>query len=218
MGESLKNNYKFPLIIIILFFLASCSEATYQRIWTMRKPPVDIMKFDTIYISNFKIVSDIDKNLLNKTITRIIKDEVSIYHKDNLFTGETVNLSEKGIFNNYLFWREYAPSSDIIITGEINLDKKEREQIVSERETVLSFKKVNRLKTVKIVITTINFYIINGKTGKIIYKYKFHNKIINNQNDSDIVILNRICSIAVERLLNRIVRRERISYRYLFNY
>jgi hypothetical protein len=132
--------------------------------------------------------------------------------------GETVNLSEKEIFKNYLFWREYAPSGDIIITGEINLDKKEREQIVSERETALSLKKVNRLQTVKIVITTVNFYIINAKTGKIIYKYKFYNKLINNQNDSDIVIINRVYSIAVERFLNRIVRRERINYRYLFNY
>jgi hypothetical protein len=216
--KKFKNNCIILLLIIILFIFTSCSEATYQRIWTIRKTPVDIMNFNNIFISNFKIISDIDNNLLNKTMIQILKDELSIYHKNNLFMGETVNLSEKEIFKNYLFWREYAPSGDIIITGEINLDKKEREQIVSERETALSLKKVNRLQTVKIVITTVNFYIINAKTGKIIYKYKFYNKLINNQNDSDIVIINRVYSIAVERFLNRIVRRERINYRYLFNY
>ncbi len=213
-----RKNYRTVFLIFLILIFSSCSAVNYQRIRGIRKSVIDITKYDKIYFSNFKIVSDVDNNLLNKTMVKTLKEEISIYHKKNLFQGENLNLSEKGIFENRFFWREYAPDGDIIITGEINLDKKEREQIVSERETALSLKKVKRLKTVKIVITTITFYIIDAKIGKIIYKYKFNNKIINEQNDSDNVIINRIFSIAADRFLNRIVSREYFGYRYLYNY
>ncbi len=207
------------IVFLLLIFISSCTETRMQRVVVKAKPAFNILRFNEIQITNFKIISTINKETIESEMMKTLKEELSIYFKKTVKIGELINPSDESIFSNHFFWREYVKAENTaIITGIVRIKKEARSQIETVRDTPLSLKKKNVLKTLKLINSNITFFVYNGDTGKRVYKYRFNYKITDESGEADSVLVSRLISIAVDRFINRIVPREHIVYRYFFNF
>jgi len=218
----IKRKIEFSIFVLLLFtviLFTSCTETKLQRVIVKAKPAFNILPYNEILISNFKVISSIKRNIIEEEMVKTLKEEISIYFKKSVKKGIPINPSNKEIFSNPFFWREYTKKDKTaIITGIIKLKKETRSQIETVRSTPLSLKSKNVLKTLKLISSKITFYIFDGDTGKKVYQYTFGYKISDESGEADSVLVSRVISIGVDRFINRIVPREHIVYRYFFNY
>ena len=207
------------LSLLTLLFLSSCTETRMQRVVVKARPAFNILPFNEIQITKFKIISTIDNKIIENEMLKTLKEEISIFFKKKIKIGAPINPSDESIFTNTFFWREYVRTENTaIITGIVRIKKEARSQIETVRDTPLSLKKKNVLKTLKLINSNITFFVYNGDTGKRVYKYRFNYKITDESGEADNVLVSRLISIAVDRFINRIVPREHIVYRYFFNF
>ncbi len=207
------------LLILILLVLPSCSETKMQRVLVKARPLLNIEKYDNVYLAPFRISSEINNQMIAEEIKKTLKEDLAINYGKNVITGEKINIYTKGIFSNPFFWREYAKKEkSAVITGIIKIKKEERSKITTVRSTPLSLKSQNILKTIKLINCDILFLIFDGESGKKFYQYRFNYKITDESGETDSVLVSKLISIGVDRLMNRILQRERIVYRYFFNY
>jgi len=207
----LEKKGKWLFIFFGIIFLFSCGAVDHKRIRIKTAPVLDINKFEKVFISDFLIKSKSAQEGLNKEIKKSIKEELSISYEKPIEYLENIKIKDKESIDNHEIWKNNTPVNSAVLTGIINIAGKERYKIVKGEDDK------NRLQNVKILNVSIDYFLISGDSGKVVFDYNYK-KEWREFKERDEVILSRSVSIANDRLISRLVKKEVQAFRYLFTY
>ncbi|MEW6455985.1 MAG: hypothetical protein AB1410_04630 [Acidobacteriota bacterium] len=164
----------FPLLLILASI--SCVETAKIEIEIPSKPKYDIPKFNHLWFGDFRVNETIENHNLSEEITSYMQNEIKSRFSIDSKKGNKIDWEkEKNLFENDNFWRKYVQDKEdiLIITGSASLKLENRNIIQDVSPYISPTSQEKRLVPMKFLILNLDLYIINPKTGEIIYRNNF---------------------------------------------
>ena len=168
---------KIALVLTILFSF-SCASSDYWklRIEVPRKIAFDLDRYNEVVITNFLIKEETKGFNLNQELVDYFSFEISQNIKGKVSIKEIT--FEEEPFKNEAFWKNLLPDRKkaILFTGGVQYTEEIRKAILQKQKERFEDPFVSKKRSLaerRFYTLNLDLYIIEAKTGKVLYKRNF---------------------------------------------
>jgi hypothetical protein len=171
---------KTPVLVLLFFFCACGSHQQWKlNIEIPGKTSLDISQFDKIVITNFLVEQNPAGFDINKEIVDYISFELG-QQTEIPIASEQILFSKEDLEKNPRFWRNHSAHKDrlVFLTGYVSY-KEELHVGLSGQEKKqheTPFPEESKLARHKFFALHIDIYLIEGRSGNILYSRNFNEK------------------------------------------
>jgi hypothetical protein len=168
---------KIALVLTILFsFSCSSNEYWKLRIDVPRKIAFDLDQYNEVVITNFLIKEETKGFNLNQELVDYFSFEISQNTKGKVSIKEII--FEEEPFKNEAFWKNLLPDREkaILFTGDVQYTEEIRKAILQKQDDRFEDPFVTKKRSLaerRFYTLNLDLYIIEAKTGKVLYKRNF---------------------------------------------
>jgi hypothetical protein len=168
---------KIALVLTILFSF-SCASNDY---WKLRvevpgKTSFNLDQYNEVVITNFLIKEETKGFNLNQELVDYFSFEISQNTKGKVSIKEII--FEEEPFKNEAFWKNLLPDREkaILFTGDVQYTEEIRKAILQKQDDRFEDPFVTKKRSLaerRFYTLNLDLYIIEAKTGKVLYKRNF---------------------------------------------
>jgi len=168
---------KIVLVLTILFSF-SCASSDYWKLKmeVPRKISFDLDQYNEVVITNFLIKEETKDFNLNQELVDYFSFEISQNIKGKVSIKEIT--FEEEPFKNEAFWKKLLPNREkaILFTGDVQYTEEIRKAILQKQKARFEDPFVSKKRSLaerRFYTLNLDLYIIDAKTGKVLYKRNF---------------------------------------------
>jgi len=215
-----KINLAFLLVLVLHF---SCAPSNYWKV-KVELPGIatlNLDRFQEVIVSNFLVEKETEDFNINKELVDYFSVELGKHFKGKINTQE-ISWEAEDPFQKEDFWRRILPESEeaLILTGSVNYSEEIRKAILedSSRRSEGYFSTEKGLAQRKFYTLNLSLYLIEAKTGEILYKREFKESIgyKNPKQTANFAFFDLIEKVRTKFFRN-ILGEERLEQRYLIS-
>ncbi|MFB0566447.1 MAG: hypothetical protein ACETWK_12325 [Candidatus Aminicenantaceae bacterium] len=167
------------LFICVIIFHFSCKSVNYWKleIEIPRVTSINLDQYKELIITNFLIEKETKDLNLNKELNDFFSSELAKNYKGQIVSKE-ISWEKKDLFKNKEFWQTLLPESEetVFLTGDVQFSQETRKAILDRRtmrSADLYLTPEKGLAQRKFFTLVLNLYLINSKSGELIYERNF---------------------------------------------
>jgi len=166
------------VLVLTILFSSSCASADYWklRIEVPGKTSFDLDQYNEVVITNFLIKEETKDFSLNQELVDYFSFEIGQNFKGKVSIKEIT--FEEEPFKNEAFWKNLLPDRKkaILFTGGAQYTEEIRKAILQKQKERFEDPFVSKKRSLaerRFYTLNLDFYIIDAKTGKALYKRNF---------------------------------------------
>jgi len=212
-----KINIAFLLALVLQF---SCASLSYWKV-NVELPGVATLSFDQfkeVVISDFLVEKETKDLDLNQELVDFFSTELSKHFKGKITTRE-ISWEEKDVFQKEDFWKNLLPESEesLLLTGSARYSEEVRKAILEDYSGAEGFSPSEKgLAQRKFYTLILNLYLIESKTGEILYTRDFkESRGYKNPNQTANFAFFDLIEMVKRKFLRHVLGEETLEQRYL---
>jgi hypothetical protein len=213
---------KIALVLTILFSFSCASNEYWKlRIDVPRKIAFDLDQYNEVVITNFLIKEETKGFNLNQELVDYFSFEISQNTKGKVSIKEII--FEEEPFQNEAFWKNLLPDREkaILFTGDVQYTEEIRKAILQKQDDRFEDPFVTKKRSLaerRFYTLNLDLYIIEAKTGKVLYKRNFkESKGFENPKQTAPFAFFELIQRVKEKLFRIILGNTSIQERYLIH-
>ncbi|HDZ26479.1 hypothetical protein LCGC14_0517550 [marine sediment metagenome] len=213
---------KIALVLTILFSFSCASNEYWKlRIDVPRKIAFDLDQYNEVVITNFLIKEETKGFNLNQELVDYFSFEISQNTKGKVSIKEII--FEEEPFKNEAFWKNLLPDREkaILFTGDVQYTEEIRKAILQKQDDRFEDPFVTKKRSLaerRFYTLNLDLYIIEAKTGKVLYKRNFkESKGFENPKQTAPFAFFELIQRVKEKLFRIILGNTSIQERYLIH-
>jgi len=216
-----RKKIKLLLLTVIIILFSSCATNEYRklRIEIPEKAVVNLDGFQEIIITDFLVEKEPDDININKEL----KDYFTFELKKNIektVTQKDLAIENEACFKNEDFWKQALPekAETLVLTGKAQYSQEVRKALLEreKKQHETPFRSELKLAQRKFYTLTLDIYLIDIQTGKIIFQRKFdETKNYENPNQTAYFAFFDLMQNVKKKFFLNILGEEKLQERYL---
>lgn len=211
---------RVALLLALLLFTSCVSESHLNiRIEAPGKSVLDLDRFSEIFVTDFLIKSQAKGLDLNTEIIDYFSSELGTHFKGKISTKK-ITLEKEEVFKNEDFWKNLSADKEnaLLLTGSIQYKEEVRKAVLGKRkkDSEDPFQPERTLTERRFYLLNLDLYLIDGKTGKALYKKSFkESRNYKNPKQTAYFAFFDLIKAVREKLFRDILGERKIQQRYL---
>jgi len=216
-----RKKIKLLLLSGIIILFSSCATNEYRklRIEIPEKAVVNLDDFQEIIITDFFVEKEPDDININKEL----KDYFVFELKKNIektVSQKDLAIENEECFKNEDFWKQALPekAETLVLTGKAQYSQEVRKALLEreKKQHETPFRSELKLAQRKFYTLTLDIYLIDVQTGKIIFQRKFdETKNYENPNQTAYFAFFDLIQNVKKKFFRNILGEEKLQERYL---
>ncbi len=208
------------VLFALLLFTSCVSESHLNiRLEAPGKTVLDLDRFSEIFVTDFLIKGQSKSLDLNAEIIDYFSSELGTRFKGKISTKK-ITMEKEGVFKNEDFWKNLSADKEntLFLTGSIQYKEEIRKAVLGKRrkDSEDPFQSENTLTERRFYLLNLDLYLIDGKTGKALYKKHFkESRNYKNPKQTAYFAFFDLIKIMKEKLFRDILGERKIQQRYL---
>ena len=211
------------IFLLCVLALSACSGSRHWkvRVEMPRAISFELERFQELIITDFHVKSERNDMDLNKEMVEYLSFEFGQNIAAPVSTKE-VNFPSEDIFEDETFWRDIPTELEeaIILTGSVDYKSEIRKALVDEEKRQFEdpFPRQSGLEERKFFTLFFDLYMIEAKTGKILYTRNFkQTKHYSNPNQTAYFAFFDLIKLVKDKLFQAFLGEELLQERYLLS-
>lgn len=219
MPKKIKKS-RLALLFALVFFISCVSEDHLNiRIEPLGKIVFDLDQFSEIFVTDFLIKSQSKDLDLNAEIIDYFSSELGNNFKGKVSTKK-ITMEKEEVFQNEDFWKNLSADKEktLLLTGSIQYKEEVRKAVLGRRkkDSEDPFQSEKTLTVQRFYLLNLDFYLIDGKTGKALYKKSFkESRSYKNPEQTAYFAFFDLIKVVKEKLFRDLLGERKIQLRYL---
>lgn len=211
---------RVALLLALLLFTSCVSESHLNiRIEAPGKSVLDLDRFSEIFVTDFLIKSQAKGLDLNTEIIDYFSSELGTHFKGKISTKK-ITMEKEEVFKNEDFWKNLSADKEntLLLTGSIQYKEEVRKAVLGKRkkDSEDPFQPERTLTERRFYLLNLDLYLIDGKTGKALYKKSFkESRNYKNPKQTAYFAFFDLIKAVKEKLFRDILGERKIQQRYL---
>ena len=219
MPKKIKKS-RLALLFALVFFISCVPEDHLNiRIEPLGKIVFDLDQFSEIFVTDFLIKSQSKDLDLNAEIIDYFSSELGNNFKGKVSTKK-ITMEKEEVFKNEDFWKNLSADKEktLLLTGSIQYKEEVRKAVLGRRkkDSEDPFQSEKTLTVQRFYLLNLDLYLIDGKTGKALYKKSFkESRSYKNPEQTAYFAFFDLIKVVKEKLFRDLLGERKIQLRYL---
>lgn len=219
MPKKIKKS-RVALLLALLLFTSCVSESQLNiRIEAPGKIVLDLDRFSEIFVTDFLIKNQVKGLDLNTEIVDYFSSELENNFKGKISTKK-ITMEKEEVFKNEDFWKNLSADKEktLLLTGSIQYKEEVRKSILGKKkkDSEDPFQPEKTLAERRFYLLNLDLYLIDGKTGKALYKKSFkESRNYENPEQTAYFAFFDLIKAVKEKIFRDLLGERRIQQRYL---
>jgi len=219
MPKKIKKSRLALLFALVLFISCVPEDHLNIRIEPLGKIVFDLDQFSEIFVTDFLIKSQSKGLDLNAEIIDYFSSELRNNFKGKVSTKK-ITMEKEEVFKNEDFWKNLSADKEktLLLTGSIQYKEEVRKAVLGRRkkDSEDPFQAEKTLTVQRFYLLNLDLYLIDGKTGKALYKKSFkESKNYKNPEQTAYFAFFDLIKVVKEKLFRDLLGERKIQLRYL---
>jgi hypothetical protein len=189
------------------------------RIEPLGKIVFDLDQFSEIFVTDFLIKNQSKGLDLNAEIIDYFLSELGNNFKGKVSTKK-ITMEKEEVFKNEDFWKNLSADKEktLLLTGSIQYKEEVRKAVLGRRkkDSEDPFQAEKTLTVQRFYLLNLDLYLIDGKTGKALYKKSFkESRNYKNPEQTAYFAFFDLIKVVKEKLFRDLLGERKIQLRYL---
>jgi len=219
MPKKIKKSRLALLFALVLFISCVPEDHLNIRIEPLGKIVFDLDQFSEIFVTDFLIKNQSKGLDLNAEIIDYFLSELGNNFKGKVSTKK-ITMEKEEVFKNEDFWKNLSADKEktLLLTGSIQYKEEVRKAVLGRRkkDSEDPFQAEKTLTVQRFYLLNLDLYLIDGKTGKALYKKSFkESKNYKNPEQTAYFAFFDLIKVVKEKLFRDLLGERKIQLRYL---
>ena len=219
MPKKIKKSSLALLFALVLFISCVPEDHLNIRIEPLGKIVFDLDQFSEIFVTDFLIKNQSKSLDLNAEIIDYFLSELGNNFKGKVSTKK-ITMEKEEVFKNEDFWKNLSADKEktLLLTGSIQYKEEVRKAVLGRRkkDSEDPFQAEKTLTVQRFYLLNLDLYLIDGKTGKALYKKSFkESRNYKNPEQTAYFAFFDLIKVVKEKLFRDLLGERKIQLRYL---
>jgi hypothetical protein len=219
MPKKIKKSRLALLFALVLFISCVPEDHLNIRIEPLGKIVFDLDQFSEIFVTDFLIKNQSKGLDLNAEIIDYFLSELGNNFKGKVSTKK-ITMEKEEVFKNEDFWKNLSADKEktLLLTGSIQYKEEVRKAVLGRRkkDSEDPFQAEKTLTVQRFYLLNLDLYLIDGKTGKALYKKSFkESRNYKNPEQTAYFAFFDLIKVVKEKLFRDLLGERKIQLRYL---